>query len=212
VDDVAASRRRVGFALLLSASFVVALAVGLTTTASTHPLRVEAAADAATVAAPSTTARPAPTSTSTTAPRRRAATSSTPPDTTSVASSSTLEHAVALASHPVVAATPATTEPPVTSPPATEPPAPPVPPSAAAFLACIRERESHDNYGAVSADGVYRGAYQFSQASWNVSAAHAGRSDLVGRLPNLVAPADQDAVALALYEWQGSAPWGGACG
>jgi hypothetical protein len=86
-----------------------------------------------------------------------------------------------------------------------------VPPSAAAFLACIRERESHDNYGAVSANGMYRGAYQFTQASWDAAARHAGRPDLVGVPPNLVAPANQDAIALAEYEWLGAAPWGGAC-
>ena len=39
----------------------------------------------------------------------------------------------------------------------------------------------------------------------------AGRSDLVGRAPNTVAPADQDAVALALYKAAGASPWGGAC-
>jgi muramidase (phage lysozyme) len=58
---------------------------------------------------------------------------------------------------------------------------------------------------------MYRGAYQFMQSTWNNAAGIAGRSDLVGKLPNLVAPADQDAVALALYRAAGSSPWGGGC-
>ena len=112
-----------------------------------------------------------------------------------------------------MATTPTTVRPVATVPPVTAPPTTvAVPPSAAAVLACIRQRESGGNYAAVSPSGIYRGAYQFSQASWDSAARHAGRADLVGRLPNLVAPADQDAVALNLYEWQGLAPWGGACG
>jgi len=89
--------------------------------------------------------------------------------------------------------------------------APPAPPDAAAFLACVRQRESHGNYRAVSADGVYRGAYQFAQSSWDLTARHAGRNDLVGMLPDQASPADQDALALNLYQWQGAKPWGGAC-
>ncbi len=96
------------------------------------------------------------------------------------------------------------------SPPAPPPVASPGP-SDAAFLACIRMRESHNNYTAVSANGNYRGAYQFNQPAWDSTARHAGRGDLVGRLANTVAPADQDAIALDLYHWQGSKPWGGAC-
>ena len=38
-----------------------------------------------------------------------------------------------------------------------------------------------------------------------------GTSDLVGVDPAQAAPADQDAMAQALYAQQGSAPWGGAC-
>ncbi len=72
-------------------------------------------------------------------------------------------------------------------------------------------RESHNDYTTVSASGNYRGAYQFNQPAWDATAHHAGREDLVGRLANTVAPADQDALALDLYHWQGSKPWGGAC-
>ena len=63
----------------------------------------------------------------------------------------------------------------------------------------------------MSASGAYMGAYQFLQSSWDSTAAHAGRGDLIGVPPNLASPADQDAMALALYQWQGSRPWGGAC-
>ena len=72
-------------------------------------------------------------------------------------------------------------------------------------------RESHGNYSIVSSNGVYHGAYQFSVSTWNTVAQHAGRGDLVGVLPSQASPADQDAMALALYNWQGKAPWGGYC-
>lgn len=99
------------------------------------------------------------------------------------------------------------------------PPPPPPPPAPVAsggtppngFLACVRARESGGNYSISSPNGLYRGAYQFHQNTWDNTAAHAGRSDLVGRDPASVAPGDQDAMAAHLYGWQGSAPWGGAC-
>jgi peptidoglycan hydrolase CwlO-like protein len=78
------------------------------------------------------------------------------------------------------------------------------------FLACTRARESGGNYAAVNPSGYY-GAYQFSPSTWNVTASHAGRVDLVGVLPSRAAPADQDELAWVLYQWQGSRPWGGRC-
>ncbi len=81
----------------------------------------------------------------------------------------------------------------------------------AAILACIRRRESGGNYSIVSANGLYYGAYQFTLSTWDSTARHAGRGDLVGRKPNTVAPADQDALALDLLHWQGLGPWGGHC-
>ena len=47
--------------------------------------------------------------------------------------------------------------------------------------------------------------------TWNSIAASSGRSDLVGVDPAQAAPADQDAMAQALYAQQGAAPWGGGC-
>jgi peptidoglycan hydrolase CwlO-like protein len=78
------------------------------------------------------------------------------------------------------------------------------------FLACTRARESGGNYGAVNSSGYY-GAYQFSKSTWNITASHAGRIDLVGVVPSQAAPADQDELAWVLYEWQGTRPWGGRC-
>src|SRR6478735_16797 len=80
-----------------------------------------------------------------------------------------------------------------------------------AFLTCVRARESGGNYGAVNQSGPYLGAYQFLQSTWNVTASHAGRSDLVGVPANVASAYDQDEMAWALYQWQGKGPWGGSC-
>ena len=76
------------------------------------------------------------------------------------------------------------------------------------FLTCLRRRESGGNYSVVSGAG-YLGAYQFGQSTWNVTASHAGRAELVGVPANVASPYDQDAMAWALYQWQGEGPWGG---
>ncbi len=80
-----------------------------------------------------------------------------------------------------------------------------------AFLACVRQRESGGNYGVINPAGPWYGAYQFAASTWNITARHAGRLDLVGVLPSNASPADQDAMAWHLYQWQGSGPWGGSC-
>jgi peptidoglycan hydrolase CwlO-like protein len=79
------------------------------------------------------------------------------------------------------------------------------------FLACVRQRESRGNYSVVNPSGPWYGAYQFLASTWNVTARHAGRIDLVGVIPSNASPADQDAMAWHLYQWQGSGPWGGSC-
>jgi septal ring factor EnvC (AmiA/AmiB activator) len=79
------------------------------------------------------------------------------------------------------------------------------------FLVCTRRIESRGNYGVVSADGIYYGAYQFLPSTWNATAAYAGRMDLVGVVPSNASPYDQDEMAWALYTWQGKSPWGGRC-
>jgi hypothetical protein len=86
------------------------------------------------------------------------------------------------------------------------------------FLVCTRSHESshtppaYDNgYAAVNPSGTYRGAYQFSQSTWNNAALRAGRLDLVGIDPAAASVADQDLLALDLYHWQGAGPWMGRC-
>ena len=81
------------------------------------------------------------------------------------------------------------------------------------FLSCVRNRESGGDYGVYNSGGSgAAGAYQFMPGTWSSIAASAGRTDLVGMDPAQALPADQDAMAAALYAQQGSAPWGGSCG
>lgn len=87
----------------------------------------------------------------------------------------------------------------------------PPPPSVESVMACLRMRESRNNYGAVDRTGTFMGAYQIYQGGWDAIAAAIGRDDLVGVPPNLAAPADQDAVALEMYRRYGLRPWNGAC-
>ncbi|MBV8462467.1 MAG: transglycosylase family protein, partial [Acidimicrobiales bacterium] len=80
---------------------------------------------------------------------------------------------------------------------------PPLPP----FLQCVVQAESGGNYGAVSPNGEYMGAFQFSQPTWNFAAQEAGRPDLIGVPPNLASKADQDTLAVVLYNLDGEQPW-----
>ena len=81
------------------------------------------------------------------------------------------------------------------------------------YLQCVMRVESGGNYAAVSPNGLYLGAFQFSQSTWNAAAQAAGRSDLVGVPPNNASRADQDTVAVALYSLDGDRPWvGDRCG
>lgn len=75
----------------------------------------------------------------------------------------------------------------------------------AADWAALRECESSGSYGIDSGNGYY-GAYQFSQATWDWIASIA-RPDLVGVVPSDASPGDQDALAFALYDMRGAAPW-----
>jgi hypothetical protein len=76
---------------------------------------------------------------------------------------------------------------------------------------CTRARESRGNYSVVSASGLYHGAYQFAPTTWNATASHAGRVELIGVLPSRASAYDQDDMAWTLYQWQGNRPWGGRC-
>ena len=80
------------------------------------------------------------------------------------------------------------------------------------FLACIRWRESRGNYTIHNLEGSgASGAYQFMPGTWNSIARSVGRNDLVGVDPAAASPEDQDAMAIALYQQQGKAPWGYYC-
>lgn len=80
------------------------------------------------------------------------------------------------------------------------------------FLACVRNRESRGNYSAYNPSGA-SGAYQFMPQTAVNTANHAGRPDLASKPVSQWSPADQDAMANHLYQWQGAAPWAGpGCG
>ena len=204
MNDAVAYRRRVWFGVILVTAFVLLGVAALMPNRTPPSLRVEQAGADETLP---------PSASSITVPITAVAPSTTEPATTS-----TTEAAVTTTTE-AKKATPATTTPPTTAPakaapaPVVAPVVAPPPPSpdVGAFLACVRQRESHNNYQAVSANGMYRGAYQFAQSAWDATARHAGRPDLVGVLPNVASPADQDALALDLYKWQGAKPWGGSC-
>ena len=75
------------------------------------------------------------------------------------------------------------------------------------FLTCVVQAESGGNYQAVSPNGLYMGAFQFAQGTWNYAAQAAGLSSLVGVPPNHATKAEQDTVAVALYSLDGERPW-----
>jgi len=84
-------------------------------------------------------------------------------------------------------------------------------PSLNPFLQCVVQHESSGNYQAVSPGGTYMGAFQFSQSTWNEAAQMAGRPNLVGVPPDQASPAEQNALAIALYSADGSQPWYDPC-
>jgi hypothetical protein len=70
----------------------------------------------------------------------------------------------------------------------------------------LRWCESTDNYQAVSPGGTYRGAYQFSQRTWNwVASTHHPRFH--GQDPRWADPSVQDAMTRALWLMMGRSPW-----
>jgi hypothetical protein len=70
----------------------------------------------------------------------------------------------------------------------------------------LRQCESNGNYTITNPSGKYRGAYQFDRSTWN-SVAERHDPSLVGVDPAAASPADQDAMALALYSERGARPW-----
>ncbi len=75
------------------------------------------------------------------------------------------------------------------------------------FLQCVVQVESGGNYQDVSPNGLYMGAFQFSQPTWDMAAPAAGLPQLVGVRPNVASKAEQDTVAVALYALDGQQPW-----
>lgn len=73
-----------------------------------------------------------------------------------------------------------------------------------ATLDCIRWIESRGDYRAVSADGKYRGGFQFDDATWR---SVGGSGD-----PAEASPEEQDARAAYLLEMRGLRPWPAAQG
>jgi hypothetical protein len=79
------------------------------------------------------------------------------------------------------------------------------------FLQCVLQAESGGDYQVVSPNGDYMGGFQFSQGTWNEAAQLAGMPQLVNVPPNEATPAQQDALAIALYNADGEQPWNDQC-
>jgi len=99
----------------------------------------------------------------------------------------------------------------VAAPPAAAPASSGTDPALNSFLQCVVQHESGGNYQIASPTGQYMGAFQFSQSTWNVAARLAGRPTLVGVPPNRASKADQDTLAVALYNADGEQPWYDPC-
>ena len=84
-------------------------------------------------------------------------------------------------------------------------------PSLPPFLQCVLQAESGGNYGAVSPGGTYMGGFQFSQPTWNEAAQLAGMPQLINVPPNDATAAEQDDLAIALYDADGQQPWDDSC-
>jgi hypothetical protein len=75
------------------------------------------------------------------------------------------------------------------------------------FLQCVVQAESRGNYQAVSPNGLYMGAFQFSQPTWNLAALASALSILVNVPPNEASKAEQDTLAVTLFSLDGQRPW-----
>jgi len=111
----------------------------------------------------------------------------------------------------IPAATSAATIPTATSAGTKAPPGPRYPglpdPVLNPFLVCVVAAESGGNYGISSPNGMYLGAFQFSQSTWNSAASATGLGLLVGVPPNQATRAEQDTLAVALFALAGQRPW-----
>jgi len=196
--DLSASRRLRALAAGLAEHRAALAAQRQAQTDALNTLRADGAAIDAKLAAAQ--AQDAPGGTSPPSSTTRPPSTSRPPNPTSGSPATTRPTTTTAPPSPVPSPPPGYVGTPGTNPHHDDP-----------FLTCVRLRESSGNYGAVNPDGPYLGAYQFFQTTWNLAASHADLTGLVGVPANLATPYDQDAVAWALYQWQGAAPWGGSC-
>ncbi|MGH8987586.1 MAG: transglycosylase family protein [Acidimicrobiales bacterium] len=79
------------------------------------------------------------------------------------------------------------------------------------FLRCVVQAESRGDYQAISPTGLYLGAFQFAQPTWDDAAGLAGLPTLVGVPPSQASERDQDLLAVALYNADGEQPWYDPC-
>lgn len=79
----------------------------------------------------------------------------------------------------------------------------------AAPLACIRSHESDTSggYRAVSSNGRWFGAYQFTIDTWRGAVTRAGYPEHADTRPDHAPPAVQDAAARQLFAERGLQPW-----
>ncbi len=144
--------------------------------------RAQELADQARSTTTTTTTTTAPPTTTTAAPATTTTTTAPPPTTTETESEPPATTASSVVEHPLPEGT--TEE----------------------QWHALRECESTQNYRAISRSGRYRGAYQFSIATWNwVAGMH--YPELVGVDPRDASPSDQDKMAYTLYEINGWNPW-----
>jgi hypothetical protein len=80
------------------------------------------------------------------------------------------------------------------------------PGTSASAWAALRDCESGGDYTITNPSGKYRGAYQFDRTTWD-SVASRHDPALVGVDPAAASPAEQDAMAYALYTERGAQPW-----
>ena len=85
------------------------------------------------------------------------------------------------------------------------------PPKSPAALVTGSARRRAQMLDAVSPGGAYRGGFQFGQPTWNEAAQLAGMPQLIGVPPNEATPAEQDDLAIALYQADGEQPWDDSC-
>ena len=176
-----------------------------------------AAEEAAAAAAATTTTVPTTTRASTTTAKPTSTVATTRATTTTRAPTTTRPPTttVATTKAPTTTAKPTTTVPTTKAPTTTAVPAPPAGQPRALPAGTtpemwlqLRMCESGNNYHASSSGGMYRGAYQFAQSTWNtIAASTPSLTRLVGVDPATAAPVDQDSMAYTLYEMRGKSPW-----